>query len=96
MLGQFIHDQLHRCGVVRAVEENGFVEQAIFLDQACSAKKKCNVELVFLHVRILQLDGYSSDGALRAFSVEEKIIVSMLAGGAQQFDFTLMVLEAFV
>ena len=74
MLGQLIDDQFDRCGVVRPVEENGLVEQAILLNQAYSAEKKCDAELVFLQVRILQLDGYAREGAFRAFSVQDKII----------------------
>src|ERR1700737_2397736 len=96
MLGELIHDQLHRSSVVRPVEKNGLVEQAIFLHQASSAKNKCDIELVFLHIGILEFEGDAGEGGLCAFSVQCKIIISMLAGIAQQFDLMLITVESFV
>ena len=82
MLGQLIHDQLHGRGVIRPVEEDGLVERAIFLQQACSAKDKGHIELVFLQVGILQLYGHACKSAFCTFVVQGKIIIGMLSGRA--------------
>jgi hypothetical protein len=46
------------------------------------AKKKRHVELIFLDVGILQLDGDAREGGFCAFGVQRKIIIGVLTGGA--------------